>query len=789
MKIELVLLLTQIIKQLGVENVTPIVERVADLSHGDYTTNVAMVLAKQLKRSPVEIAKEIVSKFAVGSSQFAAKQSDLSTDQSGQKQSSHAPEINVLQDIEMIEVAPPGFINFSLAASTLSRTLGEVLEAKEAYGTIQPSRPKADQPLVEVISSQPSADISMSSPRKRGSKIPGQAGNDKTWKKIMVEFAHPNTHKAFHIGHLRNITTGESIIRLLESQGHEVVRVNYQGDVGMHIAKCLYGILQDQKSKISAKGGSAFGRKNQNYNPTHPPLKLRGGAGGVIEEFKNKSINEKVEYLGKMYAAGSKAFEDPSADGKKAKEEIKDINYLIYAAVQRFNKERGIEPSSTDYMKFVHGRAVEVDQVYELWVSTRKWSLDYFDSIYARVGSHYDRFYFESECLSGVDDAKEAVKKGILKESDGAIIFDGKPYGLDTRVFVNSLGLPTYEAKELALAQKEFSEFGKLDKVVHVVGPEQASFFKVTFKVEELLDIQKDQQKHLIYGWVKLKHGKMSSRSGNVVLGEWLLDEAKKAILKIVKKGNNSPQPSHFNLRGGEVPSLRLREGQGELRGVSRNEADIQEIAEKAAVAAIKYSFLKVGTLQEIAFDIEESINFNGDSGPYLQYTYARCKSVLRKATLSVIPAAESDKDGVIARSEATKQSQAQETRLPHQSDDWFAMTNKLNIEEKNILRLVERFPEVVTIAATTYAPSALCKYLYDLAGAYNTFYNKHTILGFAEEVRSSQFAVDSSKENNTKYKGIDKRTSEFRLQLTAATAQVLKNGLYLLGIEALEQM
>ena len=771
MKIELVLLLTQIIKQLGVENVTPIVERVADLSHGDYTTNVAMVLAKQLKRSPVEIAKEIVSKFAVGSSQFAAKQSDLSTDQSGQKQSSHAPEINVLQDIEKIEVAPPGFINFHLSASTLSRTLGEVLEAKEAYGTVKSSQ------------------FAVRSSQKNKKELLPTANSQLHTKRIMVEFAHPNTHKAFHIGHLRNITTGESIIRLLESQGHEVVRVNYQGDVGMHIAKCLYGILQDQKSKISAKGGSAFGRKNQNYNPTHPPLKLRGGAGGVIEEFKNKSINEKVEYLGKMYAAGSKAFEDPSADGKKAKEEIKDINYLIYAAVQRFNKERGIEPSSTDYMKFVHGRAVEVDQVYELWVSTRKWSLDYFDSIYARVGSHYDRFYFESECLSGVDDAKEAVKKGILKESDGAIIFDGKPYGLDTRVFVNSLGLPTYEAKELALAQKEFSEFGKLDKVVHVVGPEQASFFKVTFKVEELLGIQKDQQKHLIYGGVKLKNGKMSSRSGNVVLGEWLLDEAKKAILKIVKKGNNSPQPSHFNLRGGEVPSLRLREGQGELRGVSRNEADIQEIAEKAAVAAIKYSFLKVGTLQEIAFDIEESINFNGDSGPYLQYTYARCKSVLRKATLSVIPAAESDKDGVIARSEATKQSQAQETRLPHQSDDWFAMTNKLNIEEKNILRLVERFPEVVTIAATTYAPSALCKYLYDLAGAYNTFYNKHTILGFAEEVRSSQFAVDSSKENNTKYKGIDKRTSEFRLQLTAATAQVLKNGLYLLGIEALEQM
>ena len=168
--------------------------------------------------------------------------------------------------------------------------------------------------------------------------------------------------------------------------------------------------------------------------------------------------------MGKAYAAGSKAFEEDEA----AKQEIKDINFLVYASAQRLHslqEEKGVKPSSTDYMKFVEGKKDELDKVFELWKETRKWSLDYFELIYKRVYTHFDRYYFESECLAGVDIAKEATKKGILEENEGAIIFNGKKYGLDTRVFVNSLGLPTYEAKELSLAEKEFKEFGNLFKI------------------------------------------------------------------------------------------------------------------------------------------------------------------------------------------------------------------------------------------------------------------------------------------------------------------------------------
>src|SRR3989344_5002106 len=258
-------------------------------------------------------------------------------------------------------------------------------------------------------------------------------------------------------------STEESVVRLMEAAGYEVVRANYEGDVGMHIAKAIYALLHLDSFNEEVK--------------------------------KIEGVWARVELLGKAYAAGSKAFEED----EEAQKAIKDINFLVYASAQRFAAEKGAEPSSTDYLKFVTGRKGEIDEVFNLWKETRQWSLDYFETIYKRVYTHYDRYYFESECLAGVDIAREVVKEGILEESEGAVIFKGEKYGLDTRVFVNSLGLPTYEAKELSLALKQFSEFGELDKIIHVVGPEQASFFKVAFKVEELLDSKiKNKQYHLV---------------------------------------------------------------------------------------------------------------------------------------------------------------------------------------------------------------------------------------------------------------------------------------------------
>jgi len=490
------------------------------------------------------------------------------------------------------------FINITINNKWLSSQIEKVLTEKECYGTL--------------------------------------AGSE---KKIMVEFAHPNTHKLFHIGHLRNISTGESIVRILGANGYKIIRANYQGDVGLHIAKCLYGILQSKKEKVKSK---------------------------------------KIEFLGKCYVAGNKAYEED----EKAKKEIIAINKKIYDKAD--------------------------SEINKLWQETRQWSLEYFEEIYKRVYSHFDRYYFESQVYEkGREIALEALKKGILVKSKGAVIFPGKKYGLHDRVFINSEGNPTYEAKDLQLAKLQFGEY-QPDLIIHVVAKEQTGYFKVLFKaLEMILPSTVGKEFHLDYGWVNLKKGKMSSREGNVVLGQWLLDEVKDRIGKIMDKV----------IKGGKV-------------------TDRQETVEALAVAAVKYSFLKQGVYKDIAFDIDESVSLEGNSGPYLLYTYARCKSVIEKSKVNPASAGQNSK-----------------VQIKNQND--FP-----NIEELAILRTIYKFPEVVLEAGKSYSPSNICTFLYDLAGKYNTFYNKHRIL-----------------------------KSNFRLALTAATAQVLKNGLNLLGIKTVEKM
>ncbi|MFA6080967.1 MAG: arginine--tRNA ligase [Patescibacteria group bacterium] len=496
-------------------------------------------------------------------------------------------------NIKKVEVVKPGFINFWIADIQLTNQLLKIVE--------------------------------------KGFSFPEyHLGKN---KKLMIEFAHPNTHKLFHIGHLRNISTGESLVRIFETVGNKVVRGNYQGDVGLHIAKCIFGI---NNSKIDIK--------------------------------KLKTLQEKINFIGKMYTLGTKAYEDD----KKAKDEIIKINRMIY--------ER--DP-----------------KILPLWTETVKWSLDYFQENYKRFYSHFDRLYFESELPErSLEIVGHLLKKGILEKSQGAIVFNGKKYGLDTRVFVNSLGFPTYEGKELALAEKEFSDFGELDKIIHTVTPEQTSFFKVTFKVEEFIDEKKykNKQYHLAYEWVKLKAGKMSSREGNVIEANWLIDEVKKKITEKFKCD--------------------------------------QETTEILAVASVKYSFLKNGTQTIIHFDIDESIAVDGNSAPYLIYTYVRCQSVLNKAKHNPL------------------------MRVP---------VNQIiiNNDESNVLRLISQFPEIVQQAAVQLAPNLIANYLYDLAQKYNYFYQKNKILESEE------------------------KTKQFRLMLTQAVGKVIKEGLYLLGIKTVERM
>ncbi|MBI4895447.1 MAG: arginine--tRNA ligase [Candidatus Aenigmarchaeota archaeon] len=513
------------------------------------------VLAKELQKSPVEIASNISKEF-----QDKIKHGSL---------------------VKEVKVVGP-YINFYINHEEFSKqVLAQVIKEKKKYGS-----------------------------------------SKKNKQKIMVEFAHPNTHKLFHIGHLRNITTGESLSRILEFNGSKVIRANYQGDVGMHIAKCIWGIR-----------------------------KL-----GMI---KTKKLDDKIRFLGKAYATGSKAFEEDDI----AKQQIIEINKHVY------NKDK---------------------KIMKLWKTTRKWSLEYFNRIYKRVYTKFDRLYFESEvATSGKTIALESVKDGILKESDGAIIFEGEKYNLHNRVFINSAGLPTYEAKDLGLAKLQLKEFGP-DLIVHVLGPEQLGYTQVLFKVlEEIFPKMKNKQFHLAYGWVKLREGKMSSRTGNVIEGEWLLDELKKTILEKYPKS--------------------------------------KKISESIAIAAAKYYFLKVSTPTEISFDINEAVSLEGNTGPYIEYTYARANSILKKSKKK--PKIKTLKDQL----------------------------------EMNLTKKISEFPETVEKSAKDLKPNLIANYTYDLATLFNEYYQTSRIIGNENE--------------------------QAKLTLVLGVKQVLENSLNLLGIKPLEKM
>lgn len=588
--------LKKIVKELYGEEVEPDISHPSLEKFGDYSSNIAMAIFSS-------------SKFKVLASRRSGQNSKLNSPLELAKEIANLLNTKyIIHNTEKVEVAPPGFINFWVSKEYLLSSLS----------------PKDDEKIVS-------------------SKLKDQ--------RIMVEFAHPNTHKEMHIGHMRTLITGEAISRLLEEVGAKVFRANYQGDIGPHVAKAIYGVQKlFQEEKLS------------------------------LEEIEKWLDKERAHFLGKAYVRGNQDYKDH-------KEEIDSLNNKLYG------KSEGIWP---------------------LYEKTRKWSLNYYDEFYKRFYTKFDRLFFESEVS---ERAKEIVLKNVGKvfqKDQGAVIFDGEPFKLHKRVFVTSQENPTYEGKDMGLGYFEYEAFA-FDLNIHVVANEQAGYFQVVFKALELIDPEKfkDKEFHLSMGMVQLKDPsassgqvrKISSRTGEVLTVDWLIDEVKKKVEELLKEGK---------IESGEKENL----------------------LEQITIGAIKYSVLQVGTTQNVSFDINKSVSLDGNSGPYIQYTYARTRSVLAKANEYPI------------------------------SNVKYPMSNfQLTNEEEVLLRSLARFDEIVVEAGESYAPNLLAGYLFDLAQKLNLFYQKCPILKGEEDVRS------------------------FRIALTTATGKILKKGLYLLGIQAPEKM
>lgn len=521
-----------------------------------------------------------------------------------------------LDYLEKVEVAGGGFINFFIKPSALMETLDEICTG--SYQVNQNS------------------------------------------KKIMVEFTDPNPFKEFHIGHLFSNSIGESLCRLLQSKGNEVKRVNYFGDVGMHVAKSVWGMRKKLKDE-----------------------KL------TLVQLEKKSLSDRIQFLAQSYIIGSSAYDEEA----KAKEEIKKINVLIYIAAKAYINS---DQQTVDQKL--------LDEVGELFKKGKGWSLEYFETIYKKLGTKFDDYYPESSISEyGINLVREYLKKGVFEESEGAIIFPGEKFGLHTRVFINSLGLPTYEAKELGLAVKKYEDY-KYDLSIIVTGNEIKEYFQVL--IQALSKVKPELAKktsHIPHGMVRMTQVKISSRKGNVLTFEWLFKEVSKRISDLMVDSK--------------------------IEGEEK-----QRIIDIVSIGAIKFSMLKSSPHMDISFDLEKSVSFLGDSGPYLQYSYARAKSVLRNISYTY---------------EKIKKT---------------SLEDKLEPEERDILVKIEYFQEILDEASDNLRPNILAAYLLDFGKTFNLFYQKHRIL-----------------------KGEEKM--EFRLALTCAVAAILKQGLYLLGIEAPERM
>jgi len=470
-------------------------------------------------------------------------------------------------------------------------------------------------------------------------------------ERVMVEFSQPNTHKTFHVGHLRNVILGAAAANLLEFAGFELIRANYIGDIGLHVIKWLW-----------------------NYQKHHSG---------------EQSPADKMRWMGDLYAEAERRHEDePGADVE------------VRALFARWDRQ---DP-----------------EVVELWKKTRQWSLEGFDQVYQMLGVHFDRIYFESEMEEpGKELVKELIRRGIASDErpeNPVLIRLDELLGLKEEkyrvlVILRSDGTSLYATKDLPLAIQKVEEY-HLDRSIYVIDVRQSLYMQQIFKTLELMGYSWARNcYHLAYEIVNLPGNvTMKSREGTVVMLDDLVREATQRARQIVEVKN---------------PEL-TTEGK-------------QAIAKAVALGAIKYSMLSRDNTKIVTFDWETALDFNGQAAPYIQYAHVRASSILRKAADLHL-----EKDALKSQS---------------------APGYELQPVEISLIDLISHLPQEVQRAAKEYRPLYIASLAYDLAHAFNDFYNQCPVLQADAPIRA------------------------FRMRLVAATRQAIANTLNLIGISAPEAM
>lgn len=479
----------------------------------------------------------------------------------------------------------------------------------------------------------------------------------KTAPKTMVEFSQPNTHKELHVGHMRNMCLGDSIVKLMKAAGIPVITSTFPGDVGAHVAKCLWYLKYHHQQPL----------------PT----------------------TQKGEWIGKIYSIAHNKLEDEIGTDKEAqnREQLTEI-------LKQLERKKG--------------------DFFDLWKETRNWSIELMKEIYQWAGISFDYWYWESDVDS---DSVQLVKKyfheGKLKESQGAIGMDFTEEGLGFCMLLKSDGTGLYATKDLELARRKFQDH-QIEKSIYVVDVRQALHFKQVFRVLDVLGFEQAKNCfHLQYNFVELPDGAMSSRKGNIV-----------PLVKLIKEMEAKIVKNYLSRYESEW-----------------SQGEINSTAQIVAQGSIKYGMLRQDPAKKIVFEMEEWLRLDGESGPFIQYSFARINSLITKLSLDVF------------------QQQMDVFNYSYQnlSMDWSLLKEKAEIE---LIQILMYYHHQIMLSVESYKPATLCTYLYDVAKRFNFFYHESPI---------------SQIENRDLKKA--------RLGLALGAGLVLKNGLELLGIPVPKRM
>lgn len=464
-------------------------------------------------------------------------------------------------------------------------------------------------------------------------------------KHVLVEHSSPNLFKPFHIGHLVNNFTGEFIVRILKNAGAKVKVVSYPSDISIGIAKAIYMIKNDE---------------------------------GLSKVIFNKNEEEIVKYLSDCYVRGVSEYKkwEENNDQQKIRE-VKEIANNLY------NNVLGEDLS-----------------IYE---ATKKINLHYLFANLKTLGSNFDGFIFESE--AGIV-GKKIIEKNIgnvFVQSEGAVVYvpSEERKDINTTVFINSEGNPTYAGKDIGLMDLKFRKYNP-ELSIFITDNEQNPHFRVVLDVVSKMKSDWAQKSlHVGHGRMTFKGAKMSSRLGGVPTSEDVINE----VLQDVREKSDD-----------------------KIKDLSSSEKE--NLQREVALSALRISILRSKPGTNIDFDPEKASSFEGDSGPYLCYTHARCASLIE-----------------------------------HGEEKNFIPTKNKRSKVTNIERKILQFEYILRIAAEEIAPQKLVKYLFELASEFNSFYASNKIITLDEEV------------------------SEHNLYLTELTKDTLCKGLYLLGINAPARM